>query len=196
MIKIGITGGIGSGKSFVARLFAEQGVPCYDCDSAAKKIMLSDAGIQDSLQKLIGIPMVNNGVLDKSAIACFLFASADNAAKINGLVHPLVIDDFNKWCAVQKSPVVAMESAILFENGLEKTVDYVIVVDAPRQVCLDRAVKRDHTSVRKIEERMDSQMDAAEKVSRADFVIYNGSGVSKTDIIGKIDIIIKSILLC
>lgn len=194
--KLGVTGGIGSGKSFVAGIFAECGIPCYDCDSAAKRIMLSNAELQHSLQNLIGAQIVHNGTLDKSLIASFLFAGKDNASLINSTVHPFVIEDFNEWCKQKNAELVVLESAILYESGLENTVDYVAVVHAPSQVCLERAMKRDHATAQQIETRMNAQMSSEIKVSKADFIIENGSDASKQDICEQVNKIIKSILLC
>lgn len=158
--------------------------------------MLSNAALQQSLQHVIGAPVIKDGVLDKSVIASFLFANQANASKINSLVHPFVIQDFQEWCNGQNSELVAMESAILYENGLENTVDCVTVVHAPKEVCLERAMKRDRAQTQQIEARMDAQMSPEEKVARADFIIENGSDATRQSICEQVNKIIKTILLC
>lgn len=173
-IKIGITGGIGSGKSVVSRLLGVMGIPVYDSDSETKRLMASDGGIRKELQALVGEEVYAGGVLNKSLLASYLFANAENARRVNGIIHPRVKEDFRQW--VQRhsaSPIVGIESAILVEAGFTKEVDSIVMVYAPEEVRVARAVRRDASSRELIEKRIRSQMDDEEKRGYADFVIVN-----------------------
>ena len=197
MIRLGLTGGIGCGKSFVANVMAQCGIPVYDSDAAAKHLMGSNSDLQRKLTQIIGKPVVVSGSLDRKVIADYIFPDKGNAAKVNALVHPCVIADFEQWCNMQGSvPYVGLESAILLECGLEKSVDYVIAVSAPRSVCLERAMLRDNATARQIEERMDAQMDPDMKAKMADYVVVNGADMNESDIKIQITQIINSIAVC
>lgn len=173
MKRVGITGGIGCGKSYVARLIERRGFPVYDCDSRAKELMNSDSVLAQKLEELTGLSLYSSGTLDRAALAGFLFAGPENASKINSLVHPRVRDDFREWCKQQDSPLCFMESAILYESGFDSETDAVVTVDAPLALRLERAVKRDSTTEEKVKSRIDAQMSQEEKVRRADFTIVN-----------------------
>ena len=176
MKRIGITGGIGSGKSCVSAILQRYGIPVYDCDSNAKTLMGSDISLQAALNSVSGTDMFPLGKLDRERMAAFVFASAGNAAAVNGIVHPAVKADFERWCSgleVSGCELCAVESAILFGSGLEECVDCVVMVDAPEEVRLERAVKRDSSTREKIAERMRSQTCADELRRSADFVVDN-----------------------
>ena len=129
MIKIGITGGIGSGKSYVSHLLEKAGIPVYDTDTEAKKLTLSHPRIREGLLALLGEEVYKaDGSLNKPVLASYLFASAENAGRVNRIIHPCVHEDFQQWAdrqAASGTEVVAMESAILFESGFHAIVDYV-----------------------------------------------------------------------
>lgn len=129
-MKIGITGGIGSGKSYVCRLLEQRGIEVYDCDAAAKRLIRSSSHLRHQLQELIGS-------LQKADISRFLLASEDNQRAVNAIVHPAVFEDF------EQSGMQWMESAILYESGADKLVDRVVVVTAPEEVRIRRIMKRD-----------------------------------------------------
>ncbi len=197
MIRLGLTGGIGCGKSFVAGVMAQCGIPVYDSDAAAKKLMSENPALQQDLALIIGKPVVVGGKLDKKVMADFIFSAKENAAKVNALVHPYVIADFDQWCnSKRENNFVGMESAILLECGLETNVDYVIAVTAPRSVCLERAMLRDNATARQIEERMDAQMDPDMKAKKANYVVVNGADMNECDIKKQITQIINSITIC
>ena len=147
MIKIGITGGIGSGKSYVSHLLEEAGIPVYDTDTEAKKLTLSHPRIREGLLVLLGEDVYKaDGSLNKPVLASYLFASTENAGRVNRIIHPCVYEDFQQWAdrqATSGTEVVAMESAILFESGFHTAVDYVVMVYAPLELRITRAMQRD-----------------------------------------------------
>ena len=172
-LKIGITGGIGSGKSYVSRLLEERGIPVYDTDSAAKRLMMERVDVHNALIALLGPDAYNaDGTLNKPRIASFLFASPDNASRINAVVHPAVKTDFLAW-ASERCGVVAMECAILFEAGFSDVVDFVVSVEAPLQVRVQRAMKRDKTSEGNVLGRIKAQTTDEERRRHSQFVIEN-----------------------
>ena len=174
MVRFGVTGGIGSGKSYVLRLLAERGIPVYDSDSEAKRLMLVDAGIREGLTGLLGNDVyLPDGELNKPLISAYLFASVQNAERINAIVHPRVKAGFNRWASEQKAPIVALESAILFESGFEDVVDFVVTVCAPIEMRMHRVQERDGATEAQVRKRMAAQMDDEEKCKRSDFVILN-----------------------
>ena len=174
-IRIGITGGIGSGKSVVAHLLEVMGIPVYISDAEAKLLMLDDPGIRQGLTDLLGTAVyLPDGSLNKPLLASYLFASAGHARQVNGIIHPRVRDDFRLWVRQRASlPVVGMESAILVEAGFAEEVDKVVMVYAPLEVRIARAMRRDEASRSQIERRIRGQMDDEAKRGLADFVIIN-----------------------
>lgn len=174
MIRIAITGGIGSGKSYVSALLQERGIPIYNTDDEAKRLMLSDEGIRQDLMALLGENVYVDGALNKPMLASYLFADPENAARINGIVHPRVRADFQRWAEEHADKeMVGLECAILFEAGFDDTVDAVVMVYAPEALRVERAMKRDRATETQIRARIAAQMDDEEKCRRADFVVYN-----------------------
>ncbi len=176
MVKIGITGGIGSGKSYVSRLLTEHyGIPVYNTDSEAKRLMLSEEGIRRRLTALLGKEVYkSDGTLNKPLLANYLFADSCHAGQINAIVHPQVKADFLKWADRQTGcEVVALESAILFESGFDNIVDKVVMVYAPVELRIRRVMLRDSTTEEKIRQRIVAQMDDKAKQDRSDFIIFN-----------------------
>lgn len=170
-MRTGITGGIGSGKSFVCRLLAAQGISVYDCDSHAKRLMVESAEIRRRLTDLIGpetyVCVEGTFALNKAVIARFLLSSPDNARAIEAIVHPAVIDDY------LRSGIEWVESAILFESGLNRFVDRVVAVIAPEEVRIARIMERDSISREKALEWIGRQLPQDELASQADHVIVN-----------------------
>ncbi len=174
MIKIGITGGIGSGKSYVCHIINGMGFPVYDCDSEAKRLMVANRHIIESLTALIGNEAyLADGNLNKNAVAQYLFRSQENADRINSIVHPVVKDDFLSWASSQQADLVFMESAILFESGFNNAVDYTLAVCAPMETRIQRAMQRDNATRKQIEARMKRQMTDEEIRTLADYLIEN-----------------------
>lgn len=173
-IRIGITGGIGSGKSVVSRLLDVMGIPVYISDSETKRLMTSDSCIRKELTALLGGDVYAGGVLNKPLLASYLFSSPEHAQQVNGIVHPRVKEDFRQWTRHRATcPVVGIESAILIEAGFAGEVDAVAMVYAPEELRVQRAMKRDASSRESIERRVRSQMNDEEKREHADFVIVN-----------------------
>lgn len=182
MISIAITGGIGSGKSYVSSLLQGQGIPIYNADDEAKRLMLSDKGIREDLVALLGADVYRDGELNKGLLASYLFANPENAARINGIVHPRVKADFIRWLENhQDKEMAGLECAILFEAGFDDAVDAVVMVYAPEGLRMERAMKRDQASEQQIRARMAAQMDDEEKCLRADYVIYNDDRMALDD---------------
>lgn len=180
---VGITGGIGSGKSYVAHLLQDHlHVPVYDSDTEAKKITATHPFVRESLQKLVGNHVyATDGTLQKTVLAEFLFSDDRNAAQVNAIIHPVVKQHFAQWIQQQSAPVVAIESAILYESGFNKLVHRVLFVDAPTEVRLQRAMRRDGADARQIKARMDRQQTLQYK-NEADWVLQNES-VSDTQLL-------------
>ncbi len=159
-MKTGITGGIGSGKSYVCKLLAQRGIEVYDCDAAAKRLIRTSPRLRQQLKALIGS-------LDKAAISRFLLASEENQQAVNAIVHPAVFQDF------EKSGMQWMESAILFESGADKLVDRVVVVTAPEEVRIQRVMQRDGITREKALQWIARQWPQEQVKARADFEIIN-----------------------
>ena len=166
-MKTGITGGIGSGKSYVAHLLARRGIEVYDCDLAAKHLIRTSLEIRRQLTALIGPEAFSGSQLNKAAVARFLLASEENAHAVDAIVHPAVFRDF------EESGMEWMESAILFESGIYRLVDRVIVVTAPEEVRIRRVMARDHITREKVLEWMGRQLPQDEVRLRADFEVVN-----------------------
>ena len=182
MIKFAITGGIGSGKSYVSSLLEERGIPIYNADLESKRLTVQDEGIRKELVALLGDVIYQGATLNKPLLASYLFANSDNAVKVNSIIHPRVKDDFRRWVESQKDvPLVGLESAILYESGFDDVVDQVVMVYAPEAVRLQRAMKRDNATEEQVRARMSAQMDDEEKRSKADFVLMN-DGIMPLDV--------------
>ena len=176
-ISIGITGGIGSGKSYVCQRLEKLHIPVFYTDPEATKEMLENIPLQLSLQKLIGRPFINKGILQKDILSSFLRASADNAKNLDALVHPFVRQRMEHWIDNRKEPLVAVECALLFESGFDHSVTYTVLVTAPLEVRIRRVMKRDGKREEEVRQWISMQMDEEEKHTKADFIITNdGTG--------------------
>ena len=176
-IRLAITGGIGSGKSVVSHIMEIMGVPVYDCDRKAKELMVSDASIVKGLTRMFGCECYNeDGSLNRGYVASRIFTDDDNIKRVNALVHPVVKRDFEKWAAEKKAPVVAVETAVLYESGIIESVDKVLVVWADKETCIQRTVSRSGMSRNQVVSRMQKQMLADEMLLLSDYSIYNDNG--------------------
>ena len=173
MKTVGLTGGIGSGKTTIAKMFEELGVPLYFADDEAKKLMNSNDQIQKKLIDLFGKETYKNGELNREFIAGIVFNDKDKLNKINSIVHPEVEKHFKNWAEDQNSKYVIQENAIIFESGAQDRFNYIITVTAPVDVKIDRVRKRDHISKEKVLERMNNQLDDDYKIKNSFFVINN-----------------------
>ena len=174
MIRIGITGGIGSGKTYVCQLLQQRGIPVYHCDDEAKRLMTESPLIRRRLTQLLGADAYTPSGLNRPLIARYLFADQRHAERINRIVHPVVRQDFLQWTEQQQdAPIVVQECALLFESGFQDTVDVTVEVYAPLHLRLQRAIQRDQATPEQIQARMTQQMDEEEKRQRADFCVLN-----------------------
>lgn len=173
-MRIGITGGIGSGKSYVARRLSELcSVPVYDSDREARRLMEECEEVRAALIRLLGEEAYTpTGELCKPVVARFLFASAENAAAVNAIVHPAVKADFLRWAEEQEGDVL-LESAILVEAGFQDVIDCLLAVSAPETLRLQRAMQRDGAGEEQIRERMAQQASEETTLQASDFVIIN-----------------------
>ena len=179
MSRIAITGGIGSGKSYVSALLEARGIPIYNADNESKRLTISDEGIRKGLIGLLGEEVYQGNMLNKSLLASYLFASPENAAKVNAIIHPRVKADFLRWVAEHHHcDIVGLESAILYESGFDDVVDGVVMVYAPESLRVERAMKRDGASEVQIRSRMAAQMDDDMKRLKADWVVMNDGSIS------------------
>ena len=170
MMKIAITGGIGSGKSYVCRILEKQGIRVYDCDAEAKRLMRTDAELQAGLKQLVGGEVYSaDGFLQKPVLAQFILTSEANKQAVNDVVHPAVARDF------EQSDCEWMESAILFDSGFDRRThfDKVVCVSAPVAVRLQRIMQRDHISQEKAQQWIDAVMPQEELIARSDYEIVN-----------------------
>lgn len=173
-IKIGITGGIGSGKSIVSRLLEVMGIPVYISDVEAKRLTQTHPVIKQKLIFLLGEEVYKEGILNKPYLASYLFSHSEHTKLVNEIIHPQVKEDFRQWVSDHEdSKIVAMESAILIESGFVGDVDAIMMVYAPLEVRLHRAMKRDSSPKELIMKRIQSQMDDEEKRLHAHFIIKN-----------------------
>jgi dephospho-CoA kinase len=170
---IGLTGGIGSGKSTVLELFKEQGIATYMADKEAKNLMNSDPELRDKITNLFGKSAYVDHKLNRPYIASIVFKDEAKLKALNELVHPKVYDHFNAFIQNLDSEVVIYEAAILFESGQAEMCDYIIVVVAEEKDKIQRIMKRDGLSKEQILDRMKNQLDDTLRIKKADFVIYN-----------------------
>jgi len=174
MKTIGITGGIGSGKSHISQLlWQEFGIPVYDCDKEAKRLTATNEEIRQKLIALVGPQVFDGANLNKQLLADYLFADVEHASQVNAIIHPIVLQDFKRWAEQQQDkPIVAIESAILYESGFSEMATQVLFVDAPYDVRLRRAMLRDAATEAQIRARMKMQRPELHRL-QADFIIDN-----------------------
>lgn len=173
-IKLAITGSIGSGKSVVSRMMNVLGVPVYDCDVNAKRLMTDDEFIVSELKRMFGDECYeDDGTLNRQYIASRIFTDKENIKRVNSLVHPVVKRDFEEWAVKQDSSVVAVETAILYESGMIEAVDKVLVVWADRETAISRTIQRSGMNRIQVENRMNNQMSVDDLLLMSDYSLYN-----------------------
>jgi dephospho-CoA kinase len=175
MLKIGITGGIGSGKTTVCKVLKLLGIPIYFADDEAKKILDTSIDVKTNIINTFGIEVIDtNGIIDRKKLALKIFNNKENLEKLNSIVHPAVAKHFENWLHENKSAkYILKEAAILFESKAYKAVDKVITVTAPIELKIQRAMQRDNTDRASIEQRIKNQLSDEEKIKRSHFIIYN-----------------------
>lgn len=176
MIKVGITGGIGAGKSFVCKRFAAMGFPVFDCDKESKLLMNTHQVVRFRFTELLGQECYQNDTLNRAFVAEKIFNNPTLKQQVEAIVHPMVAEQFNQWASKQNAPIVLVESAILYESGFDKQVDKVIVVDANTETRIERTMKRDACTKEQAEQRINAQMSNQEKIKKADYIIQNNPG--------------------
>lgn len=186
MYKVGITGGIGSGKSIICQLFSSLGIAVYDADNAAKKLMITDQNLKREIINCFGKVYDDSGNLKRSLLAEKVFSNKEALLKLNGLVHPFVVNDYVQWERKQNSAYVMREAAILFESGTDAGLDFIIAVDAPEEVRVTRSMLRDNRTAEQVRSIMLHQLPSAVRNRRADFVINNDGETALLPVVWKL----------
>ncbi len=173
MLRIGLTGGIGSGKSTVARIFSVLGIPVYDSDTASKKLMSEDEDLRQKIIQNFGIESYAGGILNRKYLSEQVFNDPGKTELLNSIVHPATIKDAEDWMRKQKAPYLIKEAALIFESGSNKFLDAVIGVSSPVSLRIERTMKRSHITEEQVKARMRLQMDEEEKMRLCNHVIIN-----------------------
>jgi len=173
MLKVGITGGIGSGKSTVCEVFKSLGIPVFNADNTARFLMENDETLMANIRRMFGNDVYINGKLDRNKISSIVFLEPAKLSLLNTLVHPATIKYANRWMSNQDAPYIIKEAAIFFEAGSNKEMNVMIGVSAPRELRIQRAMQRGNLSREKVLTIMSRQMNEEEKMSKCDFVIIN-----------------------
>ena len=173
MMVVGLTGGIGSGKSTIAKAFAALGIAVFNSDEQAKALIATDAQVKERIIAAFGEEAYQNGEYNRAYIAQIVFNNSEKLAILNGIVHPALAEYFKQWAKEQTSPYVLKEAAILFESGSYKDCDYIITVTAPEEVRIARVMARDHCTEAQVRARMAQQWSDAQRIALSDAVIEN-----------------------
>ena len=173
VLKIGLTGGIGSGKTTVAKIFELLGTPVYYADEASKRLYHTNKQLMAGLKKHFGEDVYTNELLNRSKLAAIVFNDPSKLELLNSLVHPLTIKDAEEWMQKQNVPYIIKEAALLFEAGSAKGLDFVVGVSAPEELRIKRVMDRDGIKKEEVLSRIERQMDEKTKMSLCDFVVKN-----------------------
>lgn len=174
MLKIGITGGIGTGKTTVCKIFETLGIPVFYADEESKKILFHDSDVNEELRKFFGKEIFTEGIPDRRKIASIVFSDRTKLEQLNAILHPAVIRKSEEWFHEQKhTPYAIKEAALIFEVGGERNLDKVIVISSPEQIAIKRIVKRDGVSNEEVKSRIRNQLPQETKEGKADFIIMN-----------------------
>ena len=192
MIKVGLTGGIGSGKSTVSKILISKGFSVYNSDNRAKWLMNNDDNLKSNIISIFGDKAYLKGSLNRKYLSAKVFNDSLKLKELNNLVHPLVAIDFKNWLIHQKSKdFVFKEAAILIESGAYKEMDKIIVLSCPENIRLERVLKRDGNSPELVKKRMQNQISETEKINHADFVIKNNG--SESDLVLEVEFVISEL---
>lgn len=173
MLRIGLTGGIGSGKTTVAKIFQILGIPVYYADEAARRLMNTNEEIKTAIIKNFGAEAYLNGELNRKYLGSVVFSDKQKLDLLNSIAHPVTIRDAEEWIKRQSTPYVVKEAALLFESSSAENLDYIVGVYAPQHIRVKRVIDRDQISVEDVMKRISRQLDEEEKMKRCDFVIVN-----------------------
>jgi len=171
--RLGVTGGIGSGKSTICKVFNVLGIPVFSSDDEARIIMDTDLNLRDALNSITGTDIYPGGKLDRSRMAELIFNDDQILKQVNKAVHPLVLDAFNSWCEQQETDYVILETALLFESKLDWKIDQTVSVIAPLEERIMRVMERNTLTREQVNDRIKNQMSESEMISKSDFIINN-----------------------
>jgi len=172
-MKLGVTGGMGSGKTTVCKVFTVLGIPVFSADIEAKRIQDNDLEVQKKINSITGKDLFASGRLDRAELARLIFNNKDLLRKVNSVIHPAVFRYFREWVIRQDSPYAIMEAAILFESGASRMMDRIVTVVTPLEERIERLVKGNKLSREQITERLKNQIDDESRVSQSDYIIFN-----------------------
>jgi dephospho-CoA kinase len=175
MLKVAITGGIGSGKSLVCQVFKTLGIPIFDADAVSNQLVEHDAALKTAIIELFGKEAYRNNIYNRKYIASIVFSQAEMLKALNSIIHPKAIEAAKQWFEKQHSPYAIKEAAILFESNAEKDIDIIIGVTAPEQVRIERVMQRTGYSKEEVIKRMQQQMPDEEKMAKCNYVIQNNN---------------------
>jgi dephospho-CoA kinase len=178
MVKVGLTGGIGSGKTTVSNFLLEYGIPVYNSDSQGKKLMNTNLELINDIVNIFGESVYNNGVLNTNLLSSIVFSDPEKIKQLNNLVHPKVAEDFNQWVGKNNNqPILIKEAAILIESGAYLNMDKIILIISKKSNRINRVSKRDNSDLESIEKRINFQLTDDEKIQYADYIIENNSSL-------------------
>lgn len=178
MLKVGLTGGIGSGKTTVSNFLLEYGIPVYNSDSQGKKLMNTNLELINEIVNIFGESVYNNGILNTNLLSSIVFSDAEKIKQLNNLVHPKVAEDFKQWVEKNNNqPILVKEAAILIESGAYLDMDKIILVISKKSNRINRVSKRDNSDLESIEKRINFQLTDDEKIKYADYIIENNSSL-------------------
>ena len=178
MVKVGLTGGIGSGKTTVSNFILEYGIPVYNSDSQGKKLMNTNLELINDIVNIFGESVYNNGILNTNLLSSIVFSDPEKIKQLNNLVHPKVAEDFNQWVGKNNNqPILVKEAAILIESGAYLDMDKIILVISKKSNRINRVSKRDNSDLKSIEKRINFQLTDDEKIKYADYIIENNSSL-------------------
>ena len=178
MIKVGLTGGIGSGKTTVSNFLLDYGIPVYNSDSKGKTLMNTNLELKNNIVSIFGERVYDNGILNTNLLSSIVFNDSTKIEQLNNLVHPKVAQDFNQWVGKNNNkPILVKEAAILIESGAYLNMDKIILVVSEKSTRINRVSKRDNSDLESIEKRINLQLTDNEKIKYADYIIENNSSL-------------------
>lgn len=178
MIKVGLTGGIGSGKTTVSNFLLDYGIPVYNSDSQGKTLMNTNLELKNDIVSIFGESVYDNGILNTNLLSSIVFSDSKKIDQLNNLVHPKVAEDFKQWIGKNNNqPILIKEAAILIESGAYLTMDKIILIVSKKSTRINRVSKRDNSDLESIEKRINFQLTDDEKIKYADYIIENNSSL-------------------
>ena len=190
MVKVGLTGGIGSGKTTVSNFLLDSGIPVYNSDIRGKNLMNTNLELKNDIVSIFGESVYDNGILNTNLLSNIVFSHPKKINQLNNLVHPKVAQDFNQWVVKNNNqPILVKEAAILIESGAYLNMDIIILVVSKKSTRINRVSKRDNSDLESVEKRINLQLTDDEKIKYADYIIENNSSLEhlKLDVIKVID---------